>query len=51
VYIEKPVMGGFHSATCYLPEYRWEDITGFSKEEIEKFQELLDIAIVYPALK
>lgn len=42
VYIEKPVMGGFHSATCYLPEYRWEDITGFSKEEIEKFQELLE---------
>lgn len=24
VRIEKPVYGGFHSATCWLPEYKWE---------------------------
>lgn len=42
VYIEKPIMGGFQSATCYLPEYSWEDINGFSKGDIDKFQELLE---------
>ncbi|MBQ9032056.1 MAG: hypothetical protein IJ106_11480, partial [Parasporobacterium sp.] len=31
VEIEKPVKGGFSSATVYLPDYRWEDITGFSQ--------------------
>ena len=24
VYIETPVDGGFHDATCWLPMYRWE---------------------------
>ncbi len=42
VYIEKPVMGGFHSATCYLPDYRWENIEGFDKKDIEKFQEIIE---------
>lgn len=23
VYMEKPVDGGFHSATCILPNYEW----------------------------
>ena len=40
-YIEKPVYGGFHHATCYLPEYRWEDIEGFSNEEVEYLQGIL----------
>lgn len=35
VYIEKPVYGGFHHATCYLPDYRWEDIEGFSDKEVD----------------
>ena len=30
VYIEKPVYDGFHHATCYLPDYTWEEIFGFS---------------------
>ena len=34
VRIEKPVYGGFHSATCWLPE--------FSQEDIHYFQELLE---------
>lgn len=42
VRIEKPVYGGFYSATCWLPEYRWENIEGFSQEDINYFQELLE---------
>lgn len=42
VYLEKPVEGGFHSATCYLPGYDWQDVTGFSNEEIEGYQQLLE---------
>ena len=42
VYIEKPVEGGFFSATCYLPEYQWECITGFSREDIDRLQELVE---------
>ena len=42
VRIEKPVQGGFYSATCWLPEYRWEYIQGFAQEDIHYFQELLE---------
>jgi hypothetical protein len=42
VYIEKPVEGGFHSAVCYLPEYRWEEKEGFSACDIERYQEILE---------
>ena len=42
VVIEKPVYGGFHSAECWLPEYRWEKISGFTEAEIKKYQELLE---------
>ena len=42
VYIEKPIDGGFHSATCYLPEYKWDGITGFTEEDIDEYQELLE---------
>ena len=41
VYFEKPVYGGFYSAECYLPSYKWENIDGFSPEKIEYFQEFL----------
>ena len=41
VYLEKPVEGGFHCATCYLPAYHWENITGFSENEIRKFDKIL----------
>jgi hypothetical protein len=41
VYLEKPVEGGFHSATCYLPTYRWENVSGFSEDEIRKFDKIL----------
>lgn len=38
---EKPVYEGFHSATCWLLDYKWENIDGFSEEEIRYFQEYL----------
>ncbi len=43
VYIEKPdEMDGFHHATCFLPNYRWEDISGFSDAEIKRFHEVIE---------
>ena len=41
VYFEKPVEGGFHHAACWLPDYRWENIEGFSEEEVRKLNEFL----------
>ena len=35
VYFEKPdAKDCFHSAVCYLPDYKWEDINGFTPEDI-----------------
>ncbi|MEE3462274.1 MAG: hypothetical protein VZR00_10405 [Lachnospiraceae bacterium] len=43
VYIEKPdAKDCFHHATCYLPQYTWEDIFGFSDEEIKNYQEFIE---------
>ena len=41
VYFEQPIDGGFRSAECYLPSYRWENICGFSDKEIKNYQEYL----------
>ncbi|MCI5499230.1 MAG: hypothetical protein MR419_06875 [Clostridiales bacterium] len=42
VYIEKPdAKDCFHYATCYLPDYTWEDIFGFSQDEIDRYQEVI----------
>ena len=41
VYIERPIDGGFASATCWLPEYKWENINGFSTEDIDYFSEII----------
>lgn len=42
VYIETPdEKGGFHNAVCYLPEYTWEDISGYSETEIAYFRQLI----------
>ena len=42
VYIESPDENdGFHNATCWLPEYRWENIFGYSEEELEYFKKLV----------
>lgn len=43
VYIEKPDEEDcFHSASCYLPSYRWEDVAGFSTDEIKYFTEIIE---------
>ena len=39
VYIEKPdEKDCFHSAVCYLPDYTWEDVSGFTPAEIDRYQ-------------
>ena len=43
VYIEKPdEKDCFHHATCYLPEYKWENIYGFSEADIKKFTDIIE---------
>ena len=42
VVIEKPVTGGFASATCYLPDYTWIDVSGFTKEEMEHLKDIVE---------
>ena len=42
VYIETPADdGGFHNAECWLPQYEWENINGYSDAEIRFFKELI----------
>ena len=42
VYIETPhEKDGFHSAVCWLPEYRWENIHGYTEEEMAHFKQLI----------
>lgn len=41
VYVEKPCEGGFKSAVCSLPEYRWTGIQGFDQQEMEKIHEIV----------
>ena len=42
VYIETPdAVGGFHNAICWLPDFTWENIQGYSDAEIQQFEELL----------
>lgn len=42
VCVEKPDdIDFFHSFTCYLPDYRLEEIIGFSQEEIDSYLEII----------
>ena len=42
VYIEKPdARDCFHHMTCWLPEYRMEDIYGLSEQEVERYMEVI----------
>ena len=42
-YIEKPdEQVCFKHATCWLPDYTWEDIYQFSEDDIAKFQEIIE---------
>ena len=43
VYIERPdAKDCFHNASCYLPDYTWEEINGFTPEEISYFNEIIE---------
>ncbi len=42
VYIETPdEKDGFHHAVCWLPEYQWEDIQGYTEDEMSYLQQLI----------
>lgn len=42
VYIETPDdTGGFHNATCWLPEGKWEDIKGYSDSKMDYFKDFV----------
>lgn len=41
VYFERPVYGSFYSAECYLPQYEWKNIEGFSQKDISALYEFL----------
>ena len=42
VYIETPdEKDGFHSAVCWLPEYKWECVTGYTDAEMDRFKSLI----------
>ncbi len=39
VYIERPdTKDCFHHATCWLPGYKWEEVSGFSPNEIMRLE-------------
>lgn len=42
VCIEQPIDFGFKSATCWLPDYRWEKVDGFNETEIRRLQEIIE---------
>ena len=42
VYIETPdERDGFHNATCWLPDYSWEKVQGYSDAEMTYFKRLI----------
>ena len=42
VYIETPDENdGFHNAVCWLPDYTWEKINGYSESQMQYFRELV----------
>jgi hypothetical protein len=42
VYIETPnAKDGFHSAVCWLPDYTWQDIRGYSESEMAYYRQLV----------
>ncbi len=42
VYIETPNdNGGFCSAVCWLPLYKWEQVNGYTEKEMAFFRQLI----------
>ena len=43
VYVEKPdEKDCFHSAICWLPDYKWEAVEGLSEAEIKRCQNVIE---------
>ena len=41
IWSEVDLKNGFHNATCYLSDYTWEDIRGYSEKEMDYFKQLI----------
>lgn len=42
VYMERPdERDGFHCAVCWLPDYTWENVSGFSEEDMSRLREVV----------
>jgi len=42
VYIETPdEKDGFHHAVCWLPEYKWEEVSGYGDSELFRYKKLV----------
>ena len=42
VYVEKPdAADGFHNACCILPGYQWQEVFGFSSDEIVRYEKFI----------
>lgn len=39
--LKRQMMMVVSNATCWLPEYKWENISGYSESQIEYFKHLL----------
>ena len=43
VYAEKPdAKDGFHDVTCWLPDYEWGPVHGFSEEELAQIRDVVE---------
>ena len=43
VHSERPdEQDGSHHAVCYLPDYTWEDLAGFSQTDLDRFREVIE---------
>ena len=42
VYIEKPIYGGFATAVCYLPDYEWTEVSGFTENEMDYLKDFVE---------
>ena len=42
VYIETPdEKDGFHNAVCWLPEYKWENVYGYTDDQMQYYSQLV----------
>lgn len=42
IYIEKPINGGFATATCWLPDYDWQGVSGFTDKEMAHLKDIVE---------